>query len=293
MLNGLEDVQMEMNTVNQVDTKRPLFRSPMFWLGCFMWIGVVLALVVPQSPLWRSSVDVDKGVSASTDKASGNGENGPSLVIKTKNDGSLEIVDGASGKKNEVQWDPNGVADFLFIDQEGRNVTKADLLGKPWVVCFVFTHCAYTCPMVTNSMRELQDRLKDCDFRLVTLTVDPERDTPEILKGYGESRGADFSKWMFLGGEQAAIYKLIQGSFQMPVKETFGKDRRPGFEFIHSNNIMLVDASGVVRGKFDATKGESMAALRREIRNLLATSESSDVNPDVVVEEGAKPSTSK
>ena len=73
---------------------------------------------------------------------------------------------------------------------------------------------------------------------------------------------------MFLGGDQREIYKLIQGSFKMPVQETLGKDRRPGFEFLHSNNVMLVDAEGVVQGKFDATKGEAMSALRREIQKL-------------------------
>ena len=76
------------------------------------------------------------------------------------------------------------------------------------------------------------------------------------------------SKWMFLGGDKIATYKLIHGSFKMPVQETIGKDRQPGYEFIHSNNIMLVDAAGVVRGKFDATKGEAMSALRREIQKL-------------------------
>src|SRR6185437_10442550 len=99
---------------------------------------------------------------------------------------------------------------------------KADLLGKPWLVCFVFTHCAATCPAVTRSMRELQDRLKNHDFRMITLTVDPERDTAEVLKGYGESYGADFRKWSFLRGDQRDVYRLIEGSFKMPVEEVTG-----------------------------------------------------------------------
>jgi len=246
------------------------FRSPRFFVGCVLWLGVIAGLV------WMQAGSRNRGADAA--RVGEVGKNDPvpdetarqkSLVIKTNKDGGLEVVDAATARAMaESPWDKEGVADFEFIDTEGKAVKKADLLGKPWIVCFVFTHCAATCPMVTGSMRELQDRLKDCDFRLVTLTVDPERDTPEVLKGYGESRGADFSKWMFLGGDKIATYKLIHGSFKMPVQETVGKDRQPGYEFIHSNNIMLVDAAGVVRGKFDATKGEAMSSLRREIQKL-------------------------
>ena len=256
---------METESSNDAVRERSFFRSPTFLAGIVLWLGVLGALagVWYQQRLRLAQAPTEPRVVAGQPVES---EGSPkSIIIKTNKDGSLEVDD--SGKPPSASpWDKEGIADFEFFNTEGKAVTKADLLGKPWIVCFVFTHCAATCPMVTNSMRELQDRLKDYDFRLVTLTVDPERDTPEVLKGYGESRGADFSKWMFLGGEQRAIYTLIHGSFQMQVKETFGEFRKPGFEFIHSNNIMLVDAEGVVQGKFDATKGEAMSVLRREIQ---------------------------
>jgi cytochrome oxidase Cu insertion factor (SCO1/SenC/PrrC family) len=261
---------METTSQDEAVQRRSFYRSPRFFAGCVLWLGVIAAVV------WMQATGRNRGADAA--RVGEVGKNTPvpdeaagqkSLVIKTNKDGGLEVVDAATAKAMaESPWDNEGIADFEFIDTEGKTVKKADLLGKPWIVCFVFTHCAATCPMVTNSMRELQDRLKDCDFRLVTLTVDPERDTPEVLKGYGESRGADFSKWMFLGGDKIATYKLIHGSFKMPVQETVGKDRQPGYEFIHSNNIMLVDAGGVVRGKFDATKGEAMSSLRREVQKL-------------------------
>ncbi|MBC8114590.1 MAG: SCO family protein [Candidatus Saccharimonas sp.] len=258
---------MDTDLQNDVVREPSFFRSPTFLAGMVLWLAVLGALagVWYQQRLKLEQTPTKPSVVA---EQSAEQDGSPkSIIIKTNKDGSLTIDD--SGKPPSASpWDEDGIADFEFIDTEGRPVTKADLLGKPWIVCFVFTHCAATCPMVTSSMRELQDRLKDYDFRLVTLTVDPERDTPEVLKGYGESRGADFSKWMFLGGDQRAIYKLIQGSFKMPVQETLGKDRQPGFEFIHSNNIMLVDTEGIVQGKFDATKGEAMSALRREIQKL-------------------------
>ena len=258
---------MDTDLQNDDVRESSFFRSPTFLAGLVLWSAVLVALAgvwYQQRLKLTQSPSVPPDVAKQPMESDGSPK---TIVIKTNKDGSLSIDD--SGKPPSASpWDEDGIADFEFIDTEGRTVTKADLLGKPWIVCFVFTHCAATCPLVTNSMRELQDRLKDYDFRLVTLTVDPERDTPEVLKGYGEARGADFSKWMFLGGDQRAIYKLIHGSFQMQVQETFGKDRRPGFEFIHSNNIMLVDAKGVVQGKFDAAKGEAMSALRREIKKL-------------------------
>ncbi len=261
---------METTTQDKAVRGRSFFQSPKFFAGCVLWLGVIAALVWMQaSSRGRGAGPPSSGAIAEQMPTPGESETQKSFVIKTNKDGGLEVVDAATAKAMaESPWDKEGVADFEFIDTDGKTVTKADLLGKPWIVCFVFTHCAATCPMVTGSMRELQDRLKDCDFRLVTLTVDPERDTPEVLKGYGESRGAEFSKWMFLSGDKIATYKLIHGSFKMPVQETIGKDRQPGYEFIHSNNIMLVDAACVVRGKFDATKGEAMSALRREIQKL-------------------------
>jgi cytochrome oxidase Cu insertion factor (SCO1/SenC/PrrC family) len=117
-------------------------------------------------------------------------------------------------------------------------------------------------------MRELQDRLQDYDFNLVTLTVDPERDSIETLKQYGTNQGANFDHWKFLTGNQADIYGLIQRSFKMPVQETTGDDRKPGFEIIHSTNIMLVNSEGRVVGKFNAMKPEDMAKLRKEIKEL-------------------------
>ncbi len=257
---------MESRSQIEVTERSSFYRKPAFWVGTLLWLGViaVVAGLILKPPGARDSSS-QNNITTSPEQTTDSPQ--PSIVIKTNKDGGLTIDD--SGKSNsESPWDQDGIADFSFVDTEGNSVTKADLLGKPWIVCFVFTHCAATCPTVTKAMRDLQDRLKEYDFRLVTLTVDPERDTPEVLKRYGKSRGADFSRWLFLHGEQGDIYKLIHGSFKMPVKEMIGKDRQPGFEFIHSNNIMLVDAHGVVQGKFDATKDVAMSTLRREIQKL-------------------------
>ncbi len=88
-------------------------------------------------------------------------------------------------------WNPDGVADFSFTERSGKTVTKQDLLGKPWIVGFIFTRCAGPCPQVSGQMSLLQDALADEDVRLVTMTVDPDYDTPEILTRYAKAYGAD------------------------------------------------------------------------------------------------------
>jgi cytochrome oxidase Cu insertion factor (SCO1/SenC/PrrC family) len=158
-------------------------------------------------------------------------------------------------------------------------VTKKDLIGKPFVIAFVFTNCLGPCPTVTRQMRELQDRLKALDFNLVTLTVDPARDSVDTLQKYGTANGANFDRWRFLTGDQAEIYGLIQRSFKMPVEEVKGEKRQTGFEIIHSTNIMLVNAEGRVIGKYNAPKDDEMAKLRRDLKKI-AKSRSHEPEPD-------------
>jgi cytochrome oxidase Cu insertion factor (SCO1/SenC/PrrC family) len=179
-----------------------------------------------------------------------------------------DINDSGVASVSASTWVPAPVADFQFINCDGRTISRDSLLGRPWAICFVFTNCLGPCPTVTRQMKHLQDRLRDTDLRLVTLTVDPVRDTPEALLKYAKLNGADLERWYFLGGDQREIYQLIQGSFKMPVQETTGADRQMGYEFIHTTNVMLVDAQGIIRGKFNAARDEDMAALRRGLVKL-------------------------
>lgn len=163
-------------------------------------------------------------------------------------------------------WSPAGIDDFTFTERSGEPVSKADLLGEPWVVGFIFTRCAGPCPKVTGQMLKLQESLPDADFRLVTLTVDPDHDTPEKLRQYADFFGADPEKWLFLTGPKEELYRYIGKTFLMPVQEMTGADRLPGFEVLHTTNLLLVDAKGVVRGKYNALVPEEMAKLRRDLK---------------------------
>lgn len=184
-----------------------------------------------------------------------------------ENNGRPKVV------KIEMKWSEEGVDDFELTERSGRVIRKADLVGHPWVVSFIFTNCAGPCARVSAAMRRLQDEFfKDTDLRLVTITVDPERDQPEQLAKYATGYEADPDRWLFLTDPSQSkdkIYPLINGSFLMPVQEAQGELRAPGFEFIHTNYILLVDEHGVVQGKWLSTDEAEFSQLRRELKKRL------------------------
>jgi len=163
-------------------------------------------------------------------------------------------------------WDPNGIEDFSLTERSGKTITKADLLGHDWVVSFIFVNCLGPCPRVTSQMYELQRNLKGTDVRLVTITVDPKNDTPERLAKYAANFNADPDRWLFLTGDQEKIYHLITNSFRMLVEEAQGEMRKPGFEVIHTTNILHVNAKGVVVGKYNSQVDVEMAKLRQVLK---------------------------
>jgi len=103
---------------------------------------------------------------------------------------------------------------FSLVDQNGQTVTNADLRGKIWIADFVFTRCKGPCPLMTARMLEMQKALvKTPEVKLVSVTVDPAHDTPEVLKAYAEANFADPNRWKFLTGDQAVIEKLVTEGF--------------------------------------------------------------------------------
>lgn len=164
------------------------------------------------------------------------------------------------------------VPDFRLTERNGTTVTKADLLGKVWVASFVFTRCTGPCPAVTATVARLQEELKkQPDVRLVTFTVDPDRDTPDELKKYADRYGADPQRWLFLTGKEGEIHELATDGFKLLAAKK--ADPKPGDEFDHSTKLAVVDRRGVVRAVFDgmaATSGGESDAVRRSVGRLAA-----------------------
>ena len=141
---------------------------------------------------------------------------------------------------------------FTLNDQQGRRFGTGDLAGKVWVADFIFTGCQQACPQLTARMREVGRRARNLgpDFHLVSISVDPERDTPERLAAYAASYGASPLAWSFLTGPAGAIEAAVTGGF----KEAMGREPAGDFwEIFHGEHLVLVDRQLRIRGYFPAT----------------------------------------
>ena len=165
------------------------------------------------------------------------------------------------------------VPEFSFIERDGRRVTLAELKGKVWLVNFIYTNCPDTCPIQSAQMREIQeDFKKEKDLRLVSITVDPERDTPKILTEYANRFSADPARWFFLTGKKETIYKFAQEGFHLGAVE-IPHEKKPesGATHTHSPRFVLIDRDAQIRGYYVSTDAEAMKRLRRDLKILVAS----------------------
>jgi protein SCO1/2 len=148
---------------------------------------------------------------------------------------------------------------FNMTERSGKPVTLDDLKGKVWVASFVFTRCSGPCPQVSAAMARLQKELnlkETADLRLVTFTVDPDRDTPNELREYANRYQAEPEKWLFLTGlPEAELHKLLKEGFKVTAQRS--PSPKPGDEFDHSSRLAVVDKKGVIRGYFDGIRSPS------------------------------------
>jgi protein SCO1/2 len=157
--------------------------------------------------------------------------------------------------------------EFELVDRSGQNVTLAGLRGKVWVADFIFTHCAGPCPLLSSKMSKLQDAVRELDgVRLVSFSVDPERDTPEVLAEYAGKFQADPERWLFLTGAKEPLYRLVVEGFRLAVEEG---GPQAGL-ITHSTRFVLVDQEGRIRGYYDGAEGRTIQALLPDIRALFA-----------------------
>jgi protein SCO1/2 len=158
---------------------------------------------------------------------------------------------------------PRRLVEFKLTDRSGRSVTQADLVGKFLVVNFVFTSCSLSCRAVNDRMEEIQRLVAGAsDVRLVSLTVDPRSDTPSVLARFADGYHADTNRWLFLTGDKAELYRVIETSFIPKAPELEGLI--PG-GFTSTDRIMLVDPEGNVWASFDGLKRNAASAVVAEI----------------------------
>ena len=154
-----------------------------------------------------------------------------------------------------------GIPNFEFVDSEGRDVGLSTLKGKVWVADFIFTTCTMACPIMTGNMNIIHKKYKkNDDLRLVSISVYPEYDTPEVLKKYASQYEANTDTWHFLTGNESTVKEVIRDGFKIGDYEDI---------IFHSEKFALVDRNGMIRAYYNGMKSEDMKKLKKDINSLL------------------------
>ena len=151
--------------------------------------------------------------------------------------------------------------EFTLTNQDGEPFGLQDLTGKVWIANFIFTSCGDVCPRLTGRMRELQERLDNMGdaVHLVSISVDPDRDTPEVLNDYAQRFTARPGFWTFLTGPLDAIEETVVSGFKMGMQRTEVEDTG-FFDIVHGERFVLVDQAANIRGYYESTD-EGLQAL--------------------------------
>ena len=156
------------------------------------------------------------------------------------------------------------VPDFEFTDSNGETITRKDMEGKVWVADFIFTTCTMACPIMTGNMNLIHKSFKDDNnVRIISISVYPEYDTPEVLKEYASRYNANTDRWHFLTGPEESVKNIIKTGFKIGDYEDI---------IFHSEKFALVDVRGNIRGYYSGMETEDMSKLKKDIKRLLRES---------------------
>ncbi len=156
------------------------------------------------------------------------------------------------------------VPHFDLIDSQNRNIGKSDLIEKVWVADFIFTTCDMACPVMTGNMNLIHQEFRENDaVRVVSISVYPEYDTPEVLTQYASQYGANTNRWHFLTGPEESIKNIIKDGFKIGDYEDI---------IFHSEKFALVDKKGNIRGYYNGMDTEEMNKLKKDVNSLLSES---------------------
>lgn len=153
------------------------------------------------------------------------------------------------------------INNFILYDQNGNEFSEEDLLGNYWISDFIFTTCAGPCPVMSSQFQGFQEKYSDnSNLKLLSISVNPQYDTPNILQNYGERYSADFKKWNFLTGDVNEIHTLALESFKV------GDAENPIF---HSAFFILIDDQAQIRGYYNSTINEDINKMYSDINDLM------------------------
>jgi len=148
-----------------------------------------------------------------------------------------------------INGEAKRVMPFSFVNQDEKTISNDDFAGKVYLVEFFFSTCPTICPKMNKNLVDIQNTFPDRpDFGIASFTINPEYDTPSVLKTYAENYGVTNPNWHFMTGEKEAIYNLANTGFNLYAAQVEGADG--GFE--HSGNFALIDKEGYIRSRTDA-----------------------------------------
>ena len=154
------------------------------------------------------------------------------------------------------------IGDFSLTNQNNKNISHLDYDDHIYVADFFFTTCPSICPIMTENMVYLQSLVNDLtEVKLLSFSVTPEIDTPEVLKAYAQQKGINDSRWNLLTGDKKEIYKLARQSYLVVQEDGNGDEH----DMIHTVNFVLIDKQRRIRGYYDGTQREDMEQIRADI----------------------------
>lgn len=185
-----------------------------------------------------------------------------SLPFFNTADFTPEWIDEGSKAYKQI----HSIDQFSFLNQDGDIVSNSDLEGSIYVADFFFTICPSICPKMTSNLATIQEAFKPEEVKLLSFSVMPWADSVSILHNYAEVRGIDSKQWNLLTGETEEIYNLARRSFFAEKEIGLNKDTN---EFLHTENFILVDQMGRIRGVYNGTLPLEMIRLKEDIKTLL------------------------
>ncbi len=164
------------------------------------------------------------------------------------------------------------VSDFGLTNHLGRNLGLADLLGRVWIADIIFTRCPGPCVQMTRSMNQVRNQFLDReDVAWVSITADPDHDSPLVLKKYAEKWVEHPQNWHFLTGPKALLNRLAVDDLKLVVVEKDPVQRMSAEDlFLHSTKFVLLDRQGRLRGIYEGTEQSGRESLVRDLRILIA-----------------------
>jgi cytochrome oxidase Cu insertion factor (SCO1/SenC/PrrC family) len=157
------------------------------------------------------------------------------------------------------------VPQFSLTERSGKPIGLSELRGTIWIADFIYTNCEDTCPLQTAEMAKLQDELSAQNaVKLLSFSVDPEKDTPSVFSHYADRYKADADRWLFLTGAQEEIQNLVQNGFRLSAATT----STDAGVILHSPRFVLIDRQAQIRGYYDSRDKEALQRLRRDVAIL-------------------------